>query len=190
MRRTRHRPPAARGDLLRIFSEVDARLRNDGRTLRITALGGVSLILLGIRERATWDIDVAASKDAVAFQKICAEYGIDVDLVSVASTVDFVHAPTVRLFEGRALRVDSVTPEDLLKLKLERFRKQDPEDIYAIIEKLSLSYERYQSLVQEMLPDFIGNPRELLLSALIVAEQVYPGHRDDFEILVNKYRIP
>ena len=60
----------------------------------------------------------------------------------------------------------SVTVEDLIKLKLERFYKQDPEDIYAILEKTALPYERFKDIVSDMLPDFIGNPRALLLSAM------------------------
>lgn len=71
--------------------------------------------------------------------------------------------------------------EDSLKLKLERFRKQDPEDIYAIIEKTAFPYEKFKGLVKEMLPDFIGNPRELVLSAWIVVERMYPAQAADFE---------
>lgn len=76
------------------------------------------------------------------------------------------------------------TAEELLKLKLERFRKQDPEDIYAIIEKAGISYDQFKSIAQEMLLFFIGNPRELLLSALIVVERMYPEKQDDFKILL------
>lgn len=108
--------------------------------------------------------------------------GITVDIVAIVSTVDFPNAPKVILFEGRGLTVDSVTPQDLIKLKLERFRKQDPEDIYAIIQKTALSYEDYKALVKNMLPDFIGNGRELLLSAKLVVERMYPEQISDFVI--------
>ena len=99
--------------------------------------------------------------------------------------MDFLHAPKVVLFRGKALRVQSVTVKDLIKLKLERFYKQDPEDIYAILEKTALPYERFKDIVSDMLPDFIGNPRALLLSAMVVVETVYPQHKADFEALLK-----
>jgi len=77
--------------------------------------------------------------------------------------------------------VDSVTSEDLIKLKLERFRKQDPDDIYSIIDKTKLSYENFKNLVQEMLPYYIGNPRSVLLSASEIVERTYPSHLQDFK---------
>jgi hypothetical protein len=101
--------------------------------------------------------------------------------VSIASTVDFDYAAKIKVFSGKRLTVYSVTPRDLIKLKLERFRKQDPEDIYAVIEKIKLPYEDFKNLVQDMLLDFIGNPRELALSAWIVVERVYGEYRSAFE---------
>lgn len=74
-----------------------------------------------------------------------------------------------------------ISKENLLKLKLERFRKQDPEDIYAIIGKANLSYENFKAIVKDMLPDFIGNPHELLLSAWLVVERMYPNQSLDFK---------
>lgn len=79
----------------------------------------------------------------------------------------------------------SVTVEDLIKLKLERFYKQDPEDIYAILETTALPYKRFKDIVSEMLTDYIGNPRTLLLSAMVVVETVYPRRKTDFERLVK-----
>ena len=83
-------------------------------------------------------------------------------------------------FEG-VTRQD-LTAEDLIKLKLERFRKQDPEDIYAILEKTGMGFDRFQSIVKEMLPDFIGNPRELVLSARLVVERMYPNRLGEFQL--------
>jgi hypothetical protein len=179
---------ATRGDLLEIFSEIDEALQKKRAKQSITVIGGVSIILLGLRDRSTLDIDIANVGDAAAFRKICSGHGIQVDIVTVVSTVDFAHAPKVMVYEGKALTVDSITAEDIIKLKLERFRKQDPEDIYSIIEKISLPYERFKSIAQDMLPDFIGNPRELLLSALIVVERMYAEKQDDFKILLTKFR--
>ncbi|MBI5299172.1 MAG: hypothetical protein HY877_02595 [Deltaproteobacteria bacterium] len=73
------------------------------------------------------------------------------------------------------------TAEDLIKLKLERFRKQDPDDIYSIIDKTKLGYENFKNLVLEMLPYYIGNPRGVLLSASEIVERKYPSHLEDFK---------
>jgi hypothetical protein len=177
-----------RDDLVQIFSRIDRKVLQRKGRLAVTVIGGVALILQGIRERSTRDIDIALSADAVAFQDVCSTLGIPVDIVTVASTVDLVHAPKISLFEGEALTVDSVLPEDLIRLKLERFRKQDPEDIEALIAATRLSYERFKAICEDMLPDFIGNPRELALSAMIVVERIYPEHRDDFEALLSEVR--
>lgn len=84
------------------------------------------------------------------------------------------------VFSGKNLTIDSVVPEDLLKLKLERFYKQDPEDIYAIIKHEAMSFEEFSSIVKDMLPDYIGNVRQLVISAQIVAEQIWPDRADEF----------
>jgi hypothetical protein len=138
--------------------------------------------LLGVRERVTIDIDVAATDDAVEFQKICAKNGIPVDIVTIASTVDLNHCEAKNVFNGRYLTVDSVLPKDLLKMKLERFYKQDPEDIYAIIRHEELSFETFKSIVKDMIPDYVGNVRQLVISAQIVVEQIWPDHAKEFEI--------
>ena len=188
MKRSGVHAAATRDDLLAIFEEIDGVLLKEKKRCRITAIGGVSIICLGIRERATQDIDIANVDDAVAFQQCCAKRNVKVDIVTIASTVDLAHAPRVKLYEGEALKVESISAEDLLKLKLERFRKQDPEDIYAIIGKAGVSSAAFRSLVNEMLPYFIGNPRELLLSALIVVERMYPEDQEDFKTLLAKFK--
>lgn len=172
--------PISRDELLGIFSSLDDHLARKGKTLSVTVIGGVSIILMGIRDRSTLDIDIANIGDAVEFQKLCEDQNIRVDIVTISSTVDFEHSPKIQLFKGRGLVVETITAEELVKLKLERFRKQDPEDIYAIIERTSLSYEHYKALVKDMLQYFIGNERELILSALIVVEKIYPDKKDDF----------
>lgn len=130
-----------REELLRILTRIDELLAGQQKKISVTAIGGVSVILLDIRDRATTDIDIINVGDAKGFQEVCAMQGIEVEIVTVASTVDFMHAPKVLLFQGNALEVSSVTAEDLIKLKLERFYKQDPEDIYAIIQKTDLPYK-------------------------------------------------
>lgn len=168
-------------DLLEIFEKIDARLKERKQQLEVTLVGGASLILLGVRERVTIDIDIANRAGADLFCELCKEREIPVDRVTVASTVDLIHCPTIEIFKGSSLAILSVTPNDLIKLKLERFRKQDPEDIYSIIEHYSISFETFKNLVLDMLLDFIGNVRELALSAQIVVEQVYPQHLAEFK---------
>ncbi|MFA4972245.1 MAG: DUF6036 family nucleotidyltransferase [bacterium] len=187
MKKTGRKSAATREDLLRIFGQLDDLLAKRKKKISVTAIGGVSIILQGIRDRSTADIDIANVGDAVAFQEACVGQGIPVDIVTVTSTVDFAHAPKVVLFRGKALEVNSITAEDLIKLKLERFYKQDPEDIYAIIEKTALPYERYKAIVSDMIPDFIGNPRVFLLSAMIVVETIYPENKADFEKLLRSH---
>lgn len=174
-----------REELLRIFADIDHGLQQHHRKVSVTAIGEVSILLQGIRNRSTRDIDIADTGDASAFQKACEQKGMPVDIVTISSTVDFLHAPKVVLFQGKALQVHSVTAEDLIKLKLERFYKQDPEDIYAIVEKTALPYERFKDIVSDMRTDFIGNPRALLLSAMVVVETVYPQNKADFEALLK-----
>ena len=185
MKKMSHRNEVTREDLLKIFEKIDDLLAQQRRKVSVTALGGVSIILQGIRDRSTADIDIANVGDAAAFQEVCSGEEIPVDIVTVSSTVDFVHAPKVVLFRGRALEVNSITPEDLIRSKIERFYKQDPEDIYAIIEKTAMPYERFKEITRDMLPDFIGNPRVLLLSAMIVVETVYPDRKSDFETVLD-----
>ena len=157
-----------------LFEKIDVELGKQKRKARVTVLGGFAVILQGYRERATLDIDIAPDADANLFSQVCRSLNIPVDIVTVASTVDLVHTATVRVFNGAFLAVDAVMGEDLIKLKLERFRKQDPEDIYAIIDGLRLPYEKFEELVQDMLVDYVGNPRNLLLSAEEIIQRKYP----------------
>ncbi|MFH1830926.1 MAG: DUF6036 family nucleotidyltransferase [Pseudomonadota bacterium] len=181
----KHNIPATRDELLRIFTQIDKQLCSEKRTMQITVLGGASIILLGLRDRATLDIDIANVDDAAEFQKLCRKKSIPVDIITVSSTVDFDYAETVTVFNGKALVVSSVTPMDLIRLKLERFRKQDADDIEAIIAKTSLPYENFKQIVEDMLLYYIGNPREVLLSALIIAERLYPKDASDFKTLLS-----
>ena len=186
MKRTKAFQASERAELLAIFEEIDAGLAARRKMLEVTLVGGASLILLGVRERATMDIDIADRVGAELFCKLCEQRGIPVDRITVASTVDLLHCPTIPIFQGAWLTVQSVTTKDLIKLKLERFRKQDPEDIYAIIEHEALSFKSFRDLVFDMIPDFIGNVRELILSAQIVVEQLYAEHLDAFKEAVRK----
>lgn len=177
--------PSKMADVVDAFKTLDDALSKRSRKMRIKVLGGVSILLLGMRDRVTADIDIAATGDAVEFQKICSKMGIEVDIVTIASTVDLGHCPVVNVFKGKSLIIDSVVPADLLKLKLERFYKQDPEDIYAIIEHEAMSFEEFSAIVKDMLPDYIGNTRQLVISAQIVVEQLWPERIDEFKAIIS-----
>ncbi len=168
--------------MLNAFQKIDNDLQKSGKKLKIKTLGGASILLLGMRERVTADIDIASTGDAAEFQKLCTDNNINVDIITVASTVDLTHSPAITVFEGKNLTVESVTPRDLLKLKLERFYKQDPEDIYAIIKHESLSFDEFKTIANEMCLDFIGNVQQLKISAQIVVEQMWPDKAGNFKI--------
>lgn len=167
-------------EALELFQKIDAELLKTGQRAQVTVLGGLAIILQDFRERSTLDFDIAPSPDAKIFSKICDKLTIPLDIVTMSSTVDLAHADTTVQFSGQFLTVHSVMAEDLIKLKLERFQKQDPEDIMAIIDKTNLSYDVFKKIVREMLLDFVGHPRGLILSAQEVVERKYNQHLDDF----------
>lgn len=174
---------AGRPDILKAFEEVDSHLRKKSKKLKVRILGGASILLLGVRNRVTEDIDIAGTSDAVEFQKICARQNVKVDIITIASTVDLEHCEAVGVFAGEFLTVDSVTPKDLVKLKLERFYKQDPEDIYAIIRHENMSFDEFAALALDAVKDYIGNERELILSATMVVEQMWPARAEEFALM-------
>ena len=99
---------------------------------------------------------------------------------SVTSTVDINRSKKELVFDGKSLKVFAINPLDLIKMKLERFYKQDPEDIYNIIENMSLKYEDFKKLALEGYSDFVGRKEDYFLSAQIVVEKVYPQHLENF----------
>lgn len=172
--------PITKAELEILLRAIDEDFLVRGRTAHVTLLGGGSIILLGFRDRATLDLDIAATADAAVFLQICRDHGVPVDIVAIASTVDLNHCSTVPVFRGKALTIASVTAPDLVKLKLERFRKHDPEDIEAILAHEQISYEEFSTLVADMRLDYIGNEREVVLSARIIVERVYPDRVEEF----------
>lgn len=167
-----------RQELLAFLQQLDNDLADQHKRLTVTLLGGAAIILLKIRERAT--IDITPHPDATTFQQMCAKRGIPVDIITISSTVDLHYCPTITVFKGKALTIHTVTPLDLIKLKLERFRKQDPEDIEAILAHESVRYKQFRDIVADMRLDYIGNERELILSAQMVVERLFPEHITDF----------
>ena len=164
-----------------LFQKLDAVLAEKGQKIRVVVLGGLAIIAQGFRERATLDIDIAQNRDAAIFVKACNQISIPVDIITVSSTVDLNHAPTKNIFSGKYLQLEAITAPDLIKLKLERFYKQDPDDIYAMIQKVGMTYEDFKTIFLDMLPDFIGNPRGLVLSAQLVVERMFPEAIDNFK---------
>lgn len=168
-----------------IFRDLDAHFASEKKKIEVLTLGGVAIILQGFRDRSTYDIDLANVGDAVVFAKTCQDFELEVQIVSLASTVDFNDVERLCLFEGECLKVFSVTPKDLIKLKLERFFKQDPEDIYAIVEKTRLSFEEFLELVREGLSYFVGRPEEYQFNAQVVVEQMYPDKISSFKSAIK-----
>lgn len=84
MRKARSAIELTREELRSIFSDIDHDLQQHGKKISVTAIGGVSILLQGIRDRFTRDIDIADTGDAAAFQKICATKGIPVDIITIS----------------------------------------------------------------------------------------------------------
>jgi hypothetical protein len=161
-------------ELVNFFKQIDEELVIADSKINILIIGGAAIIMQEIRERSTIDIDLAPGKDAQCFVKTCEQHGVEAQVVTVTSTVDFENIKGVLVFNGKALEVNAVGPADLFKLKLERFQRQDPEDIYEIIDKAGLSYESISELVREVLLDFVGNPVKIIMAARTVVETKFP----------------
>jgi RNA-binding protein YhbY len=168
-------------DLLEKLKEIDQSLAKQDKSIEIITIGGVAILLQKIKERVTYDIDIAGTHDAELFMEECKKVALPAQIVSIASTVDFSDAETTCVFSGQALKVNALNPKDLIKLKLERFTKQDPEDIYAIIEKNKVDFITFKKIVEEALLYYVGRPQTYALHATIVVEQIYPDKIDIFK---------
>lgn len=171
----------------RILRDLDDYFVKTGETVEVTALGGIVIVLQDFQPRSTNDIDMAPISDAPRLLEVCDELGITAQVVTLASTVDFNSVEKRRLFAGKALTLYGVGAEDLIRLKLERFKKHDPEDIYAIIRKENLPYERFAAIVNEGKGWFIGRVDEYLVSTQLVVERMYP---DKFEEYSRRFGLP
>lgn len=177
--------PLSKADALQLLQSIDRVFVKKKQRVAVTVLGGLAIILQDFRARSTLDIDIAPTRDAEQFVDACRTLGVPVDVVTIATTVDLVHAPTVVVYTGKALTVAAIEARDLIKLKLERFYKQDPEDVFAIITHIRLAYLHFAEIVCDMLIDFIGNPRSVVLSAQEVVERMYPEHLGEFVQLMR-----
>lgn len=166
--------------ILRILEDLDDYFIKKRETIAATAIGGIVIVLQDFQPRSTNDLDVAPISDADRLLKACEKLGIAAQVVTLCSTVDFNDIERTRLFSGKALTLYGVGAEDLIRLKLERFKKHDPEDIYAIIQKEKFPYERFVALVNEGKNDFIGRVDEYLVSAQLVVERMYPDKFEEF----------
>ncbi len=169
-----------KGIIQGILQDLDAELAKKGEAISVTAIGGVAIVLQGFIDRSTNDLDLAPISDALRLLRACERLGIDAQIVTQSSTVDFNVIEKIPLFKGKALEFLGVKGEDLIRLKLERFQKHDPEDIYAIIQKEKFPYERFAELVDEGRVDYIGRVEEYLISAHLVVERMYPDKLEDF----------
>lgn len=167
--------------IVQILRDLDDHLVQRRERASVIAIGGVVIVLQDFQLRSTNDLDMAPVSGADCLLKACSRLGINAQVVTLASTVDFQEVETIRLFSGKALTLDGVGAEDLIRLKLERFRKHDPEDIYAIIQKEKFPYEKFAAIIREGKIDFVGRTEEYLLSAQLVVERMYPDRLKDFK---------
>lgn len=171
--------------ILAILQDIDDYFAKRGEKIDVTAIGGVVIVLQDFQARSTNDLDLAPIADAERLLKACKRLGINAQTVTLTSTVDFNEVMRIPLFSGKALSFSGVGTEDLIRLKLERFKKQDPEDIYAIIEKEKFTYERFVALVTEAKEHYIGRMEEYLISAQLVVERMYPDKLENFKRTVE-----
>lgn len=171
--------------LPQIFETINNKLSDQNEKITVTLLGGIAILLGNFRDRVTLDFDIIPSPDTDLFIKICREINIPVDVVSIVSTVDLNESVKKEYFKGSHLTVNAISSTDLIKTKLERFYKQDPEDIYAIIDSLNLDYDKFQEIVKEMLIVYVGDNRFLKLSAAEVVERKYPEKIKEFKQIIK-----
>lgn len=168
-------------DLDEFFVRFEAELDQKKTVASYIILGGAALVLLEFIQRSTEDLDIAKSiGDRELIVKAAEKFGIEIDWVTQCTTVDFDECPKELVYSGTWLKVSSIGPRDLLKSKLERFEKQDPQDINAILDKLPLGYEEFKKIFSEMLQDFVGNQDQLKMKARTVVERKFQDNAKDF----------
>ena len=168
-------------DLNDFFERFEEELGRKKTAASYVILGGAALVLLDFIERSTEDLDIAKEEgDRGLISEAAEKYGIKIDWVTQCTTVDFVECPKEIVFLKKQLKVSSINPRDLLKSKIERFEKQDPEDINAILDKLQMSYEELKNIFAEMLQEFVGNQDRLKIKARILVERKFSEHAPDF----------
>ena len=170
-------------ELEELFVKVDAELNRLGKAFEITVIGGAAVVILDIIPRATRDIDLANSRDAIEFRDLFEDLEVEIQVVSIYSTVDFVDpSDSIVVFKGTRLKVRAAIPDNLIKMKLERFVDRDENDILAIIEHEKMNYSHFKNLVSEGLAYLVaGQPTGYVLSALNIVQRAFPEELDDFE---------
>ncbi len=167
-------------ELLAFFTWFDRRLSARDLHASYIILGGAALVLLDIITRSTVDLDLPAQEMAHLIDEAGREFGIEIDIVTQCTTVDFAQCPKKQVFEGESLKIFSIQAPDLLKSKLERFQKQDSQDINAIILHCKLSYAEFKEIFSEMIKFWVGHPDRLKMHARTVVERNYPDDIDNF----------
>lgn len=169
-------------ELEELFVRVDAELNKLGKAFEITVIGGAAVVILDIIPRATRDIDLANSRDAIEFRDLFENLEVKIQVVSIYTTVEFVDpSDSTIVFEGTNLKVRAAIPDNLIKMKLERFIDRDEDDVLAIIEYEKINYSHFKNLVSEGLDYLVaGQPINYVLSALNIVERAFPEELDDF----------
>ncbi len=107
------------------------------------------------------------------FKKISLKMGILAEIVTIGTTVDYDDYESRQVFAGKNLKIHALSGVDLIKSKIERYRKQDPDDIRRILEKTSLPIEAFIHMAGEMLLDYVGNSSVLRTTLEIIVEEQY-----------------
>jgi hypothetical protein len=174
-------------ELHHFFKWFDEELKEKKDYANYTILGGAALVLLEIIDRSTADIDIVVEKvNPDLINEAAEKFGIEIDRVTQCTTVDFNDCPTEPIFIGDFLKIFSIQPRDFLKSKIERFEKQDPQDINALLKVLKLSYSEFKTLFSEMLQYFVGNEDRLKMKARTIVERNFSEDTKDF---YNTFRL-
>jgi hypothetical protein len=166
-------------DLKDFFDSFEEKLQNEKQNLTYVNLGGAALVLLEVIPRSTTDIDIVRG-DLDKLVSAGSEFGITIQKITQCTTVDFDECSKLVVYSKGFLEVFSISLEDLLKSKIERYYKQDPKDIDEIISRLHLPYKDFKKLFGEMFLIYIGDGKRLTMNARTVVDRSYPADADDF----------
>ena len=138
-----------RDDILQLFGELAAKLRNRHVRGHVYIVGGAAMIFGFNRERTTHDVDgrIRNDKDAVlaAIAEVAKEHpDLPDNWLNENATLFMPHAEDPRpllVFDTPDLVVTGASAEHLLAMKLAAARDTDVDDIRALIDNLNIRWE-------------------------------------------------
>jgi hypothetical protein len=132
-------------NILRLFKRLDELMYSSDVQTTIFVVGGAAVALMSGNQRVTTDIDGSFECPELEplIREIATEEGLPGDWLnhSINVTMSFFkkdeNASTV--FNGKALSIQSASPEYILAMKLASRRDKDVDDIAMLVDKLDLN---------------------------------------------------